>query len=96
MSTGNRYSKKFKEHAIRLITEEGMSKAQVARDLGVTYQTLINWTKQHEKAEDSEKQKIAELEAELKTKDKQLDELKMTNEILKKAAAIFAKDNPEE
>ncbi|WHH56922.1 transposase [Petroclostridium sp. X23] len=93
MSTGNRYSKEFKEDAIRLVKEEGRSSISVAKDLGVNPQTLRNWLKEYTDSQDPQKTRIAELEAELREKKKRIADLEMTNDILKKAAAIFVKDN---
>lgn len=93
MSTGNRYSKEFKEDAIRLVKEEGRSIIGVASDLGVNPQTLRNWLKGYTDSKDPQKVRIAELEAALKEKKKRIADLEMTNDILKKAAAIFVKGN---
>ncbi|MDN0076813.1 transposase [Crenobacter sp. SG2303] len=41
------YTPEFKQEAIRQIEAEGKSPAQVARDLGISEQTLSNWRKAH-------------------------------------------------
>ena len=91
-STGNRYSKEFKADAIRLV-EEGRTSNSVAKDLGVSSQTIRNWIKENNNRQNPEKVRIAELEAELREKKKRIADLQMTNDILKKATAIFVKDN---
>jgi transposase len=96
MSKGNptsiRYSKEFKVDAIRLV-EEGRSSNSVALDLGVNPQSLRNWIKEHNNRQNPEKVRITELEAELKEKKKRIADLEMTNDILKKATAIFVRDS---
>ena len=91
-STGNRYSTEFKADAIRLV-EEGRTSNSVAKDLGVSSQTIRNWIKENNNRQNPEKVRIAELEAELREKEKRIADLQMTNDILKKATAIFVKDN---
>jgi transposase len=41
----NTYDKEFKLSAVKMIMEEGVSIAQVARDLGVNANSLHNWKK---------------------------------------------------
>ena len=50
MSTGSRrsYTRELKIGAVKLITEGGMSLAQVARDLGINANMLARWKKQYE------------------------------------------------
>ena len=43
MGTRKSYSKEFKVNAVRMITEEGRRAAEVARDLGISYNMLLNW-----------------------------------------------------
>lgn len=93
MSTGNRYNAEFKADVIRLVTEEGKTPYSVGKDLGVNAQTIRNWLTKHKKEQSPDKVRIAELEAELKETKKRIKDLEMTNDILKKATAIFVKDN---
>jgi len=48
MSQRNRYTKQFKEEAIRLVNQEGVSLTQVARDLGINGEMLRRWRKDAE------------------------------------------------
>lgn len=54
---------------------------------------MRNWLKQHKGQQDPVKSRIAELEAELKAKDKKIADQELTIDILKKATAIFAQNN---
>jgi len=87
MSKGKRYTQKFKEAAVKQITERGYSVAEVAERLDICTKTLYHWRSQlsdKPKAVQSsdEKLKIAKLEAELKRVTKERD-------ILKKAASTL-------
>ena len=93
MSTNNRYNEEFRADVIRLVIEEGRTPYSVGKDLGVNAQTIRNWVKNHKNEQSPDKVKIAELEAELKEKKKQIKDLEMTNDILKKATAFFVKDS---
>lgn len=97
MAKRKKYSQEFKLKAVRLVTEQGQSPTAVARSLGVSAGNLRRWVRLHEEQKDqafpgkgnqalsAEQQRIKELEAENK-------QLKMEQEILKKAMAFFAKD----
>ena len=86
-----KYSREFKEEAIRLSDEIGSKKA--AAQLGIPYYTLADWRKQGKRVPrktealtDTElKQRYCELE-------KENAELREANNILKDALGFFAKD----
>ena len=89
------YTVEFKQEAVRQVTAEGKSQAQVARELGIPEQTLDNWRRAYksgklvigrEKSVTPEQMELARLRAEN-------SRLKMEMEILKKAAAYFAKES---
>lgn len=86
-----RYTEEFKRDAIRLVEEEGLSVARVARDLGVNANSIHGWLKKH-RDEQGEELGESELE-ELKRLRKENRVLKEEREILKKAAAFFAKES---
>lgn len=90
---GNRYNQQFKEDIIRLVHEEKRSVASVVKDFGVNEQTIRNWLKGNKDRQDPYKSKVAELEAEIKAKDKKIADHEQTIDILKKATAIFAQSN---
>ena len=85
-----RYSKTFKEEALKLSDEVGIKKA--ASQLGLPYYTLSDWRNKR-KAEKLHP-KLPETEAEKRIRDleKENAELKVANEILKDALGFFAKD----
>ena len=87
-SKGKRYNQDFKADIVRLIHQEKRSVASIVNDFGVSEQTVRNWLKENRTSKDSDKVRIAQLEAELKAKNKKIADHEMTIEILKKAAAI--------
>ena len=88
------YSKEFKEEAVKLVTEQGYSVAEAGRNLGVNANMLGRWKKEFEG--DAEGMispgSAATMQAELKRLRTENKRLKMEREILKKAAAFFAKE----
>lgn len=90
---GKRYNQEFKQDILRLIFEEKRSVSSVVRDFGVNEQTVRNWMKQNENNQDPLQARIAELEVEIKARDKKIADQEATIDILKKATAIFAQNN---
>jgi len=86
-----KYTKEFKEEAVRLISEEGYSYAEAGRNLGVNPNLLSRWKREFEGIE-IDPGSAASMQAELKRLRKENKRLKMEREILKKAAAFFAKE----
>ena len=91
-----RYDPEFKREAVRLALSEGKSIAQTARDLGVKESALYSWIDQTKKSNlpvsGSEFKNPSELVDELNRLRKENSRLKEEREILKKAAAFFAKE----
>ena len=90
-SKRRKYADEFKAEAVKLVTDEGYSVAETARNLGVQVNLLRNW-KQKLSAE-SEVQELTEDQrmelARLKAENKRL---RMERDILKKATAFFANE----
>lgn len=92
--TGRRYPPEFKQEAIRLVLscEEKYPVANIARNLGVSVETLRRWVNQavvdageHEGFTTEEKEELRRLRKEVKI-------LREEREILKKAAWFFARE----
>ncbi len=85
------YSKEFKDGAVKLVIDTSRPAAQVARELGINEGTLTNWVNRYrvEHADDEPDLSVTE-RARLREAERQLRELKMENEFLKKAASYFA------
>ena len=84
----------FKEEAVKLVTEQGYSVAEAARNLGVNANLLGRWKKESEQPENDSTStgSLVSMQAELKRLKRENKQLKMDREILKKAAAFFAKE----
>ena len=92
---GKRYPKEFKRECIEYVRKnEDISMSEAADNLGVPNSTLQRWLKQADI--DDEKSKTGELTSaerlEFQRLKREVRKLKMEAEILKKAAAYFAKD----
>jgi transposase len=92
-----KYTKEFREEAIKLITEEALSYPEAGRRLQLAPTTLMNWVKASKAGKLGEIGKsyrpLTEVEMELARVKRQLAEAKMECEILKKAAAYFARES---
>jgi len=88
------YSREFKLQASRLVVEQGYSYNEAARKLGATSWSIREWVKKFRGTGELPPagQVVPEAE-ELKRLRKENLNLKVENEILKKAAAYFAKES---
>lgn len=86
------YTDEFKETAIRLVLSSDRSIAAVARELGVSESALGRWIQKWKKQNGKDAPlPTATADERLKELEKRNRELQLENEILKKAAAYFAK-----
>lgn len=89
-----RYSEDFKLQAAKLIVEGGYPYHQAAQRLGVSDWALRCWVKAFRASGHlPPKGQVVPLAEELKTARRELAQLRQENEILKKAAAYFAKES---
>jgi transposase len=92
-----RYTKEFREEAVKLVTEEKLSLPEAGRRLSLPPSTIGNWVKAHKAGKLGEVGKtyrpLTEVEMELARTKKELAQVKMERDILKKAAAYFAKES---
>ncbi len=86
------YPAEFKEEAVRLARSSGKPVAQIARELGVSYESLRHWIEQSE-IDSGERQGLTLGEREeLSRLRREVKVLQQEREILKKAAAFFASE----
>ena len=89
-----RFTSEFKDEAVRQVTERGYKVAEVAARLGVSSHSLYKWvravrpSKEEERSDDlvETKKEVLRLRSELRRVEEERD-------ILKKAAAYFAKQS---
>lgn len=90
--SSKRYTDEFKQEAIKQVTERGYPASEVARRLGVTTHSLYAWLREagvNRETRRAEKQ--ADLAAENTRLRAELRRVEEERDILKKAAAYFAK-----
>jgi len=94
MAKYRKYSKEFKLQAARLVTEQGYSYAQAAKRLGTTGWSIRNWVQKFRQAGELPAQNETQPKAdELRQVRKENAQFRMENDILKKAAAYFARES---
>ena len=92
-----RYTREFREEAVKLVMEEGLSLPEAARRLSLPPSTIASWVKQFKAGKLGDIGKtyrpLTDVEMELARTRKELAEVKMERDILKKAAAYFARES---
>ena len=91
MSRGRKVTPEFRREAVRLALTSGRTRREVADDLGVGLSSLTRWIGPG-RAEGSGEEADSDLRAELKRLRRGNAVLKQERDILKKAAAFFARD----
>jgi len=90
------YTDEFKQEAVRLVHEHGLTYTQVSRDLGVCKSVIRAWVKKAEAGElgsPASAVGAAPVEEELRRLRREVSVLREEREILKKAAAFFASES---
>lgn len=92
-----RYTKEFRQEAVKLVIGEGLSVHEAAKQLSLAPTTLSNWVKAYKAGKlgevGKERRPLTEVEMENYRLKRELAEVKMERDILKKAAAYFAKES---
>lgn len=88
-----KFSPEFRDEAVKLVIDGSRPIAQVARELGINEGTLGNWVNEYRREHVGDEPPLNTSErARLREAERELRELRMENEFLKKAAAYFARD----
>jgi len=86
-----RFTAEFKAEAVKQVTDRGYSVAEVSDRLGISTKSLYLWLRQSKRTAKDKKLDDSQLEiARLKSELKRVEE---ERDILKKAAAYFAKES---
>lgn len=89
------YTKEFKEEAVRLITQGGISLSQVSRDLDVNQNVLRRWKQELEQhGSQAFPGQGVPIEQELARLRRENEVLRQEREVLKKAITIFSQHRP--
>ena len=91
-----KFTREFKSDAVKLVIEQGYSCTETGRRLGIHPSNISRWVREFRR----EPEEVAEggitrreLEEEVRRLRKENKQLEMEREILKKAAAFFAKES---
>jgi transposase len=91
------YTKEFREQAAALVIRDGLSASEAAKRLSMSKKTLENWIGKARSGKLStvgaNRAPVSERDAELSRLRKELAEVKMERDLLKKAAAYFARES---
>jgi len=92
-----KYTNEFREEAVKLVTEGGLSLPEAGRRLSLPPSTIGNWVKAYKAGKlgaiGKLQRPLTDIEIELARVKRELAEVKMERDILKKAAAYFAKES---
>jgi len=96
MTKRKKYTREFKQDAVRLVTEQGYNQSEAARNLGIDRGMLGRWAKEFQEDESEAFRGNGKRTAEQEELRQLRDEnrrLRIEREILKKATAFFAKES---
>jgi transposase len=94
----SKYTDEFRRDAVELVRSSGRPINQVARELGMSHETLRNWVRAAERRDAAAQApagsgvSVADKDAEIARLCRQVAELQTEKEILRKAAAYFAQE----
>jgi len=95
------YTDEYRQHAVLLVTRDGLSVAEAARRLSMSFKTLANWVKRAKAGRlpaasngvGIGQRVVSEEQAEVSRLRRENAELRMERDILKKSAAYFASES---
>src|SRR5215470_16488410 len=97
MKTPGRFSPEVRERAVRIVLEhqkehdsQWAAIVSIAEKIGCSAETLRNWVRQAERDQGRRPGLTTDERARLKQLEREVRELRRTNEILRKASAFFA------
>ena len=97
MSTMRVYTREFRESAVGLVLSQGLSIRVAAEDLGMPYHTLHSWVRDQRRARRKTVVKatpktMVDAQARVRELEAEVRKLTLEKDILKKAAAYFARE----
>jgi len=86
-----KFSPEYRDEAVKRVIESSRPIAQVARELGIVEGTLGNWVAAYKREHAGDEPALTlDERARLREAERELREIKMENEFLKKCASYFA------
>jgi transposase len=89
-----RFTREFKISAVKLVREQGYTAVQAAKSLGVEPASIRDWVEKFSEEAGQAPSGDGALRAEIQRLRKENQRLLMEREILKKATAFFAREQP--
>lgn len=88
-----KYTKEFKKDSVEFLLNSNKSVAEVSGDLGIRYDLLNRWKNEYSEHKEKAFPGVGNpIEAELYKLKKELADVKMERDILKKVVTIFSKE----
>jgi transposase len=88
-----KYTAEFKEEAVKQVIDKGHTVVDVAKRLGIAEGVLYTWVSKFKKADEPESNDLKAMQAEMAKLKAELRRTSEERDILKKAAAYFAKQS---
>lgn len=91
----NSFTKEFKLEALRLAEESGKPASQIAHELGISVNLIYSWRQRYKDKKESaftNESQFSDEQQEIRRLRLEVAQLKEERDILKKAAAFFAKE----
>ena len=88
-----KYTPEFKEAAVKQVIDKGHTVVDVAKRLGIAEGVLYTWVSKFKKADEPESSDLKAMQAEMAKLKAELRRTTEERDILKKAAAYFAKQS---
>lgn len=93
MEIRRKFDEDFREGAVRIVLETGRPVARVARELGVNEGTLGNWVNADRRRRERGEGRVSESErAELVRLRREVAELRMQRDVLKRSVALWVRE----
>ena len=86
-----KYTAEFKEEAVKQVIDKGHTVVDVAKRLGIAEGVLYTWVSKFKKADEPESSDLKAMQVEMAKLKAELRRTTEERDILKKAAAYFAK-----
>ena len=92
MSRYRKFTQEYRDEAVQLVIESSRPTAEVARELGINEGTLGNWVNKYRQDHPVSQELSLPERARLRELEREVRDLRMQAEFLKKAAAFFARE----